>query len=401
MRTALNSARTTRPAMRCAPRQAGLSLVEIMVSMLIGLVIIAALTALFVNSSRSSRELARANGLIESGRFAIEVLEEDIVHAGFWGNFVPQFDDLTGTGVPADTPTAVADPCLAYSASNWNATYQRNITGIGLQVYEMPSTLVSPVCSLLVTNPVADTDVLIVRHADTCIPGAATGGGTCPAINANGLYFQASSCTSDASAFLLQLGSGTFNLRKRNCTTAADVRKFVSDIYYVRDFAVTAGDGIPTLVRSQFEYDPSTATLAQQPPVALVEGIQAFRVELGVDNVSKTGAAVNYSAAVNWQDPLTKTTPTNRGDGVPDGSYVRCTATSPCTVAQLMNVTAVKIYVLARSRDLSQGVNDTKIYTLGAAGAVNGGNPFNDRFRRHVFEEVLRLPNVVGRRLTP
>ena len=30
-----------------------------------------------------------------------------------------------------------------------------------------------------------------------------------------------------------------------------------------------------------------------------------------------------------------------------------------------------------------------------------GGNPFNDRYRRHVFEQVVRLPNVVGRRLTP
>ena len=64
----------------------------------------------------------------------------------------------------------------------------------------------------------------------------------------------------------------------------------------------------------------SAATLAHQPPVALVEGIEAFRIELGVDDLSKTGAAVDYTAAVNWQDPDDRTTPTNRGDGVPDGA---------------------------------------------------------------------------------
>jgi type IV pilus assembly protein PilW len=101
-------------------------------------------------------------------------------------------------------------------------------------------------------------------------------------------------------------------------------------------------------------------------PVALVEGIEAFRIELGVDDVSKTGAAVNYAAGVNWADPDDRTTPTNRGDGVPDGDYVRC---SPdCTVGELMNVTSARVYVLARSREASPNYTDSKTYTLGTAG---------------------------------
>ena len=63
--------------------------------MLIGLVIIAALVTLFVNTSGNNRELARANSMIENGRFAIKVLEDDLVHAGYWGGFVPMFDDQT------------------------------------------------------------------------------------------------------------------------------------------------------------------------------------------------------------------------------------------------------------------------------------------------------------------
>ena len=45
--------------------QRGLTLVELMVAMTISLLILAALVALFTNTSRSNREFARANGMID------------------------------------------------------------------------------------------------------------------------------------------------------------------------------------------------------------------------------------------------------------------------------------------------------------------------------------------------
>ena len=128
----------------------------------------------------------------------------------------------------------------------------------------------------------------------------------------------------------------------------------------------------------------------------MVEGIQAFRIEFGVDDLSKTGAAVNYNQAVIWLDPDDRTTPTNRGDGVPDGNYVRCSPA--CTAPDLTNVTSATIYVLARSREASPNYTDNKTYTLGSAGTVG---PFNDHFKRHVFTATVRLPNVAGRRISP
>ena len=62
-----------------------------------------------------------------------------------------------------------------------------------------------------------------------------------------------------------------------------------------------------------------------------------------------------------------------------------------------MNVTAVKLYVLVRSRDESPGYTDTKTYSLGATTM----GPYNDRFKRHVFVSTVRLPNISGRRETP
>ena len=371
-------------------RQAGFGLVELMVSMLIGLVIIGALVTLFVNTSGNNRELARANSMIENGRFAIKVLEDDLVHAGYWSGFVPMFDDQTDIDVPTDVPTAVPDPCLAYDPADWDDAYKTNLIGIPLQAYDDPTAVDLATCVTdgIIDDYQADTDLLVVRHTEQCLPGETN----CEADVAGNLYMQTSYCATDATPYVFDTAGYTST--RLDCATVAEKRKFVSNIYYIRDYAVTAGDGIPTLVRSQFDF--VGGTLAHQPPVALVEGIEAFRIELGVDDVSKTGAAVNYAAAVNWADPDDRTTPTNRGDGVPDGDFVRC---SPdCTVDELMNVTSARIYVLARSREASPNYTDSKTYTLGSAGDVG---PFNDNFKRHVFTTTVRLTNIAGHRVTP
>jgi type IV pilus assembly protein PilW len=382
--------------------QSGLSLVELMVSITIGLLILAALVALFVNTSGSNRELARANSLIENGRLAIQLLESDVVHAGFWGTHVPEFDDQTSGAVPTDVPNAVPDPCQAFDPGVpvvWTNAYRANVIGIPVQAYEDAA-----VCAGIITNKLAGTDVLVVRHAELCVPGeatGATGAGTCEADVAGNLYMQSSLCDTDLAPYVLDTTG--FTLLRRNCTTAAEKRKYMSSIYFVRNYAVTPGDGIPTLMRSQFARSAGGA-LEHQPAVAMIEGIDGFRVELGIDNRSKayagnpTGTPVNYTQAIAWADPNTRTIPTNRGDGSPDGAFVRCTTAVPCTAAQLMNVTAVRISVLVRSREASPGFTDTKTYAM-AGGTTMG--PFNDQFKRHVFTTTVRLPNVSGRRATP
>jgi type IV pilus assembly protein PilW len=373
-------------AKRIHARQGGLTLVELMVAMTISLLILAALVALFTNTSRSNREFARANGMIESGRLAIQVLEADVQHAGFWGTYVAAFEDQTAEGAPLDAPTVVPDPCLAYDPATWLLDYVNSLIGVPVQAYDDAT-----VCAGIITDRQPGTDVLVVRHAENCVPGVSPNCG--PAI-AGRLYFQASLCTTDPVPGYV-LGTAGFTLHQRDCATLAEQRRFMSTLYYVRDHADAPGDGIPTLMRSEF--DLNGGVLTHQPAVPLIEGIQGFRVELGIDDLSETGAAVDYTAAVDWVDPDTRTSAANRGDGVPDDDYVHCTTAVPCVAGDLTNVTAVRLFVLARSRDASQGMVDAKSYTLGDT--VLG--PFNDAFQRHLFVSTIRLPNVSGRRITP
>lgn len=455
--------------------QSGFSLIELMIAITISLLVMLALIAVFLNVSRTNNEMARTNSQIENGRFAMQVLQADLSHAGFWGTYVPQFDNLDYSAVPADAPNAVPDPCLEYNPANWNTTYQNNLIGIPLQ------TVPAGNCTTVVTDQKSDTDILVVRHAANCLAGSSGTTGDCEAVNTNKLYFQSSLCSASVQAgststtIRLAAGASTTNdaynnsvirllsgagagqtrtitgyvgatrtatvntpwdvggtpdestnysmdsedyllgtdpaansLTQRDCITAADVRKFISNIYYIRTFA-TPGDGIPTLVRSQF--DLASGTLEHQEPVALIEGIEGFRVEYGIDNVSDSGAAVNYADAVAWSDPNDLTSPTNRGDGNVD-TFVRCPpadtaadtsapsthpAATACTENELTNVVVAKVYVLARSREETPGYTDSKTYALGTTTL----GPFNDGFKRHVFSTTVRLANVSGRRETP
>ena len=113
--------------------QCGFSLIELMVSITLGMIVVAAVLALFLNITRNNSEMAKTNNQVESARFAIQLIQNDLIHAGFWGSHVPQFDDLTFSVTPADVPAAVPDPCSAYAL--WDAAYKNQVIGIPIQTY--------------------------------------------------------------------------------------------------------------------------------------------------------------------------------------------------------------------------------------------------------------------------
>jgi prepilin-type N-terminal cleavage/methylation domain-containing protein len=458
---------------------AGFTLVELMIAMTISLVVLAALVGVFVNTSKSASEMAKTNLMIDNGRFAVQLLLADLEHGAFWGGYVPQFDDLTSSAVPGDVPGSVPNPCQPYST--WDSTYVTSLIGISIQAYDTVPTGAG--CLSLLPQR-AGTDVLVVRHADLCVPGATN----CDVDVPGALYFQTSFCAAEQNAgsaqmgstnsislssgasstsniyvglmlhtlagtgsgqfrritayngasnvalvntdwtiipdstttyaFAYVLGTGPYPLHKRDCAgtgvpatlpvtsgTVADKRKFISEIYYIADYPNPdyPTQLVPTLVRSQFEF--SSGTLAQQAPVPLIDGIEGFKVVLGVDNISKSGAPVDYTQPISWADATNLVLPTNRGDGAPD-QYVRCTTAIPCTATQLVNVVVVKVYLLVRDRDATAGYTDAKTYCLGEPN-IDGSCPIasqytpNDSYKRHMFITTARLVNVSGRRETP
>lgn len=390
-------------------RQAGLSLVELMIAMALGIIIVAALAQLFVGIARSNMEMAKTNTQIENARFAMEFLREELVHAGFWGVHVPEFDDLSlGQGEePTDTPQGVPDPCLAYAA--WDQAHVDQLIGIPVAVYEPtdpPDPNVPYTCDAIVQDRLDGTDVLVVRHANTCEPGV----GDCEDTgNPAQLYMRTSLCESDPPNNTPPVtGNRSYKLdtaydpnepiRSLDCAGPAPRRTFEQTIFYVQNDPNDPA-GLPTLMRSEFAYDG--VGVGQQAAIPLIEGVDGFRVEFGIDARSEpypgepNGTPADPNSPIVWLDPDNWETPTNRGDGAPDGAFVHCG--SSCTSGQLINAVVARVHILVRANEVSAGYTDNKTYTLGSLNVP----PFNDSFKRHAFTTTVRLNNVAARRETP
>ena len=336
-------------------RQFGYTIIELMIAITISLIILAGLVAVFANNSRTRGEIERANQQTENGRYALQLLIDDLHNAGYLAEFNP---------APLATPATKPNPCDVTVAGLTNAL------PLAVQGYDNGA---NPALSCL-TDVRAGTDILVVRHASTCAVGSAG----CDANVAGDAYFQASDCNNVAELasgnvatfFVLDTNAASFTLHQKDCATAAVQYQYLTNIYFVANDD-KAGDGIPTLMRAQL----GAGTFSTVP---LAEGIDNLQIEYGLDtSVPTTGSPAVYTA-----DP---------------DSYNACLPAA--CVGYWRNTVAAKIYVLTRNSTTTQGYVDSKTYTLGLNfdGSVNTVGPFNDAYKRHVYEAVVTLNNPAGR----
>ena len=65
-------------------RQAGFSLIELMIALTINLVIVIAAAYLYTGTSESKRALAQQQQLSENGQYALDLIGKDIINSGFY-----------------------------------------------------------------------------------------------------------------------------------------------------------------------------------------------------------------------------------------------------------------------------------------------------------------------------
>lgn len=348
-----------------ARTQRGFSLIEFMIAITISLVILAALTGAFVSSSRARDELERANQQIENGRYALQVLTDDLEMAGFWAQF-----DIS-IAAPA-TPAFKPDPCTTTLAALTAA--------MPMHVWGYNNSGTNPLTCI--TDLMQDTDILVVRHVANCVSGSTN----CAAV-AGAPYFQASLCSSGAELqstlttdfYRLDTNTANLNRRKRDCTTLADMRQYEVHIYYVANNDLP-GDGVPTLKRA--ELTAITAGSLGFSTVSIAEGVENIQFEYGIDT-DALGAAGYGAPDVFTSNPDIYTAPTGN-----------CPTTQADCMINWTNTVAVKIALLVRNPTVSLNFTDSKTYKLGL---VTVG-PFNDKYKRHVYSTSVRLNNVAKRR---
>lgn len=351
---------TTAPSPRVAPhrRHAGFTLIEVLVALAIGVVILLALTILFSRNTGNQSELERTIRQLESARFSLDTLAEDVMHAGFYSDFnpdtLPDFD-------PADDYTT-PDPCAVATA---NLGWDTAVTPVQMPVPIQGIAAGDAIACL--ANRRDGTEALVVRHAET--------GDTIPIAGGNNtnLYLQISRCNAgfEPQRVLAAPVPGanpedTFTLRR--CDTDGTVvgvndavRRLLQRTYFVATCNdCVAGDGIPTLKRVEM-VDGALRT------TAIAEGVENLQVEYGLDTDD---------------------------DGRPD-DFVTVDGVDGVGDNRWDNVVAVRLHLLTRNTQATPGYTDTRTYQLGPDVSVAAPN---DGFKRTLMTSTVRLYNVGGRR---
>lgn len=383
-------------------RQAGVTFIELMIAMVVALVLLAALAVMYGSSIKARNDIERNNRQIENGRFAIQLLRDDVQLAGFFGEL-----NMVQRPPAPPMPGALPDVCVTHlSALPTDGVVATDVTHNGgvldaldylavsmnlhVQGFDNvdPADPALPDCIAGISDLRPNTDIIVVRRVHTCAAADCAG-----MFNAGAPHLQVSQCylgtdpeITDTPFFLRADANTTaFTLRTELCLTAnrTPIRRYVTHIYYIAENNV-AGDGIPTLKRLELRASGWTTT-------ALVEGIEDLQVEYGVDGNDETGDDVIDSPST--------------ADGSPD-EYVD----DPTAAATLVSATTaqaawasamtVRLHVLSRSVDKRTGYLDSNTYQLGSKTIV-AADDLTDEERAHprqVFQTVITMRNAQGRR---
>ncbi|HFE32670.1 MAG TPA: prepilin-type N-terminal cleavage/methylation domain-containing protein [Gammaproteobacteria bacterium] len=278
-------------------RQAGLTLIEIMIAMTISLVLLAGVIQIFVSNKKTYRMQEAASQIQEGGRFAVQMMNHDLRMAGYFGcislvaspaNRV----DLDGDGV-ADSTT--------------------DFTGRGLQGYEysdLPITI-SNSQTLTTAEVLPNTDIIsIARGEDMGIRLV----GNLTNVNANiqldaalaagrfqandtliisdcneGDIFAATNVSNGSGKITIAHSSAvnTGNFLSKAYGPDAEVMALVNHIYFIG----TGSSGQPSLFR--YALGNNGVMTAEE----LVEGVEDMQVTYGEDTDGDQTANVYVDAS--------------------------------------------------------------------------------------------------------
>jgi prepilin-type N-terminal cleavage/methylation domain-containing protein len=316
-------------------KQAGMTLIELMVALAIGAFLMIGAITVFMQSRTTFRLMESVARLQENARFALGFLEPDIRMAHYWG-----LTTLTNAGnrvAPSGANTWGKDPCTAnaprvldIAVGGSNNSYQFSCAAQG--------------------TAETNADTLVVRRASEDPElGALVGGAT--------LRLQ----TARSPAIEPQIFVGTAVPGGFNAATSQTHRLLVSGYYVDRQSSLGA---VPSLrVKTLL----ATGAIQDQEVVAGVEDLQ---IELGVDtdppDSDDRGSIDRY---VNIDDPMID--PSNAGFN-PDAL-----------------VLGVRIWLRVRAERPENGFTDTANYVY----ADQAVGPFNDAFRRVVVSKTIYLRN--------
>lgn len=353
---------------RMMGRQGGVTLVELLIALVLGLLITLGLATLFSQNKRSfyqNEDLAR---ILEDGRFALEEMARDISMAGFYAELAspswlvdPALNAAANCRAAAAITTVPGNPGLQIGAPAIPWTYA--VFRRGLDNFEAPEAALAVANNATVAQ--AGAEFPCVAGLANLQPGSdvfyskRVAGAPTAVPTANRVYIGRRGSAIGG----LFLGA---NLPAKALGDPLENDwEFQPKVYYVRNITSdVTGDGIartvPTLCRM---------TLSPGPVFAedcIAQGIERFQIEWGVD----TDGDGDANAFVSVLDATLQN----------------------AAVADPNQVVSARIHVLARSIRPDATYTNPKTYTFADMPAFTP----NDAFYRRVLTTTVMVRNVQG-----
>lgn len=299
-------------------RQRGLTLIELMISLLLGLLLTLAVTSLFIGSNRSFRENEQLAVMQDQARFALAALSRDFSMAGYWGG-VFSGADLAAAPSASEALPATSD-CGA-SGSSWAFSTGRRVE---FRNHDSDTGIVSRFHCL--DAAVTDADIIGLRRVSGQVAARST---TCSEVQLLPWHFYLKT-NGTVGSLIRTPASGKDDPCVGTAPTAPGTQyyRYIPRLYYVRNYSRQAGDGVPSLCRRELRHEASAAMADE----CLADGVENMQVVFGIDS---------------------------NGDGVADRYDP-----NPDDVA-LQQAISVQISVLVRSQRGFPQYRDEKTYQMG------------------------------------
>jgi len=321
--------------MKSIKYQAGVTIVELMVAMLLSVILGGAIISVFVNSTQSFNQDENILSMQDDARHALRQISFDVSMAGHYADLV--VPDV----VTPDPSLAIGADCGPVGQLNWMYRTTDAGTAESLSITALDNVTSAQVVAahscFLGGEVLPGTDVVAIKRVV---------GGSAAALRNGGVYLRT---------------NGTVGLLYREPIVAAPAIvvappnadwEFRPSIYYIRQFADVPGDNIPTLCRKALTgAGPSMTT------ECLATGIENLQLEYGIDTTS---------------------------DGQPNVFL------SNPSLAQIQDVVSARIFVLARTTE-----TDTR-YTNAKTFSISNSPDYapNDSFHRRVFSTSVSIQNI-------
>ena len=344
-------------------RTRGFTIIEWMITITIGLFIIAALLAIFVSNQQTTKSSTDNGELVDNGRLAINIISRDLGLVGFWGDFTGVDIDIDSTAfLSTNSSIDSSEDCLN-TAKGGSGSFPTSTTTLqslwALVASTTPSVNLNCIgiddsesYSLSDTDGDKSSDILDLKYLNPSIVCSKDTDSTACAAKLDENYFYAATTQQK-----IKWIAGDETPPSLSDMANRRVWRYIHQLYFVHTYS---SDSIPYLYQTILGGTNGQSFSGNTQ--RLVPGIERIKIFLAVDTSSTQDYIVDrYLAPAD-------VTQTQWNEG---------------------RVLGAKIYVLARSTKADSSYTNSNTYQLGNDSFTASG----DHFRRLLLQATVSFPN--------